>query len=95
MKEQLMNRIYTEHEEWLAELKQKPADEIIRKAYEICYREEFISILEGYYLADEEIEKLLQLPNPVGFLYGEWLKTDAGVCEMLEDVVNDFLYEEA
>lgn len=95
MKQQLIDRIHAEHEEWLAELKQKPVDEIIHKAYEICYREEFISILEADYLTEEEIEKLLQLPNPVGFLYSEWLKTDASIVEMLEEVITNYLYEEA
>lgn len=95
MKKQLINRIHAEHEEFLAELKQKPADEIIRKAYEICYREEFVSILESDYMTEEKIAKLLKLPNPVGFLYDEWLKTDASVCEMLEEVITNYLYEEA
>lgn len=93
MKDQLIDRIYAEHEEWLAELKKKPADEIVRKAYEICYREEFISILECYNFDDEEIEKLMQLPNILDILYDEWLKTDASICQMLKDVVTDFLYE--
>ena len=94
MKKQLIDRIHAEHEEFLAELKQKSPDEIIRRAYEICYREEFVSLLEADYLTEEEIAKLLQLPNPVGFLYGEWLKNDASVVQMLEDVITDFLYEE-
>ena len=96
MKEQLIKRIHAEHEEWLAELKQKSVDEIIRKAYEICYREELISILESYNFTDEEVETLLRWsPSIVGILYDEWLKTDASVCEMLTDVITDFLYEEA
>ena len=95
MREQLMNRIYEEHKEFLAELQKQPADKIIRRAYEICYREEFVSLLESKYLEDEEIAKLLQLPNPVEFLYNEWLKTDASICEMLEEVIADYLYEEA
>ena len=94
MKKQLIDRIHAEHEEWLAKLKQKPADEIIGKAYEICYREEFISVLECRDFDDEEVEKLMKLPNILDILYDEWLKTDASVCQMLEDVVTDFLYEE-
>ena len=94
MYKQLIERIHEEHKEFLAKLSKQPADQIIRRAYEICYREEFVSLLETKYLEDEEIAKLLKLPNPVGFLYSEWLKTDAGVCEMLEDVITDYLYEE-
>ena len=93
MKKQLIDRIHAEHEEFLAELKKKPVDVIIDYAYEICYREELVSILEGINMTEEEIAKLLQLPNPVGFLYDEWLKTDASVVGMLEEVVTDFLYE--
>lgn len=94
MKEQLIERIRNEHKEFLAELQKQPADKIIRRAYEICYREEFVSLLEADYFTEEEIAKLLQLPNPVGFLYNEWLKTDASVCEMLEEVITNYLYEE-
>ena len=94
MKKQLIDRIHAEHEAFLAKLRKKPADVIIDYAYEICYREELISILEADYMTEEEIAKLLKLPNPVGFLYDEWLKTDASVVEMLEEVVTNYLYEE-
>ena len=94
MYKQLIERIHEEHKAFLAELKQMPAEEIIRRAYEICYREEFVSLLECKCLDDEDIAKLLKLPDPVGFLYHKWLKTDASVCEMLEDVIADYLDEE-
>lgn len=94
MKEQLIKLVHKEHEAFLAKLKKEPADVIIDSAYEICYREEFIFILESRDFDDEEIEKLLQFPNPVEFLYDEWFKTDASVCEMLEEVITDFLYKE-
>ena len=94
MKEQLINRIHKEHKEWLAKLKQKSVDEIIRSAYEICYREEFINVLEYMDYDDEQIEKLLQVQNIIDFLYDEWLRTDASVCQMLEDVIDDILWEE-
>ena len=93
MQKQLIERIHEEHREFLAELQKQPADKIIRRAYEICYREEFMGLLEACYLDDEDIAKLLQLPNPVEFLYNEWLKTDASVCQMLEDVIADYLAE--
>lgn len=94
MDKQLIERIHEEHRAFLAELRKQPIDQVIRSAYEICYREEFMCLLETCSnLDDEEIEKLLKLPNPVGFLYNEWLKTDASVCEMLEDVIADYLAE--
>ena len=94
MKNQLIERIHEEHREFLAELQKQPVDKIIHRAYEICYREEFVSLLEACAsFDDEDVEKLLRLPNPVGFMYNEWLKTDASVCEMLENVIADYLAE--
>ena len=94
MYEQLMERIYKENMDFLAEVRKLPIDQVIGLAYEICYREEFMCMLENCAsLDDEEIEKLLKLPKPVEFLYNQWLRTDASICEMLEDVISDYLAE--
>lgn len=91
MKNQLIKRIHEEHAEFLRELKKQPVDKIIDRAYEICYREELISMLECMYFDEEQMDKLLRLPNPVGFLYVEWLKVDASVCGYLEDLICDYV----
>ena len=93
--ERLIKRIHEEQKEYLARMEQMPPREIINKAYEICYREEFMCILENTEFAEEEIEVLLGTPNVLAVLYDEWLKTDASVCDMLEDVIRDFVREEA
>lgn len=91
--EELINKIHEEHEQYLAEIEKLPPKEIIFKAYEICYREELICMLENTEYAEETMEKLLEVPNPVGMLYDEWLHMDCSVCEMLEDVIRHFEYE--
>lgn len=88
--EQLVNKIHEEYKQFLAEIEKLSPKEIISKAYEICYREEFICILENTEYSEETMTKLLGLPNPVGVLYDEWLHTDCGVCDMLEDVIKEF-----
>lgn len=88
--EKLVNKIHEEHEQYLAEIEKLPPKEIIFKAYEICYREEFVGMLENTEYSDEVMAKLLEVPNPIGMLYDEWLRMDGGVCEMLEDVIRDF-----
>ena len=88
--EKLVNKIHKEHEQFLAEIEKLPPKEIIFKAYEICYREELVGMLENTEYSDEVMAKLLELPNPVGVLYDEWLHYDCGVCEMLEDVIRNF-----
>lgn len=88
--EKLVNKIHEEHEQFLAEVEKLPPKEIIFKAYEICYREEFICMLENTAYSDETMERLLALPNPIGVLYDEWLDTDCSVCEMLGDIIREF-----
>ena len=87
--EQLVNKIHEEHEQYLAEIEKLPPKEIIFNAYEICYREEFVNILENVELSDEFTTKLLEIPKPIYFLYDAWLGTDGGVWEMLEDVIRN------
>jgi hypothetical protein len=94
MKQKLINHIHEEHKEYLEHIEQLSPKEIISKAYEICYREEFISIIEGSILSDETIEVLLNIPHIIDVLYDEWLKTDGSVCDMLTDVIINFVEEE-
>lgn len=88
--EKLVNKIHDEQEQYLAEIEKLPPKEIIFKAYEICYREEFVNMLENTEYSDKVMAKLLELPNPIGVLYDDWLHMDGGVCEMLEEVIRDF-----
>ena len=94
MKQKLIDRIYKEHEEYLNHIEQLTPKEIIGKAYEICYREEFISILESSTFSNEAIEVLLNTPNVLDVIYDEWLNTDASICDMLTDVITTFVEEE-
>lgn len=88
--EQLSNKIHEEQEQYLAEIEKLPPKEIIFKAYEICYREEFINILDNAEFSDDIMQALLDLPNPIAHIYDKWLGTDVSVCEMLEDVIGDY-----
>lgn len=88
--EKLVNKIHEEHEQFLAEIEKLPPKEIIFKAYEICYREEFVMMLESTEYSDETMTKLLEVPNPIGVLYDEWLHYDCSICEMLEDVIRNY-----
>lgn len=88
--EKLVNKIHEEHEQFLAEIEKLPPKEIIFKAYEICYREEFVCMLENTEYSEETMAKLLEAPNPIGMLYDDWLHMDCSVCEMLEDVIRNF-----
>ena len=92
--DKLIERINKEQEEYLNRIKQLTPEEIIAKAYEICYREEFIIILENEEFDDKTVAILSATPNILNTLYGEWLDTDGGVTEMLTDVITTFVEEE-
>ena len=91
---ELINRIHKEQAEYLEYIKQLSPEEIIRKAYEICYREEFIVILETKIFDDDTLTVLQDTPHLLDVLYDEWLKTDAGVTEILTEVIDNFVEEE-
>ena len=91
--QQLIERIYTEHKEYLDTLKQQSPEEIIRHSYETCYREEFIILIESTIFDDETIDALLQVPNPIGILYDEWLKTDVSITDLLSETIYYFAKE--
>ena len=92
--ERLINRIYAEQKEYLARVEQMPPREIISKAYEICWREELICLLESTEFDDDILNVLLNTPHLLDILYDEWLSTDVSVHDMLADVIRDFAREE-
>ena len=85
-----IDRIHAEQEQYLNHIATLSPNEIIEKAYEICYRNEFVCILESTMFDDATMAALMNTPHILDVLYDEWLKTDAGVCDMLEDVIRDF-----
>lgn len=88
--EQLVNKIHEEQEQYLAEIEKLTPQEIIYKAYEICYRNEISLIIETTQFSDELMRTLLKLPNPIAQLYDKWLKTEDSVCEMLEHMISNY-----
>ena len=91
--DKLYELVQNEHKKFLAGLKSKTPDQIIESAYEICYREDLAMTLLAIELDDKQLDFLLSLPNPIGFLYGEWLKTDISTHEMLRDAIYDIIKE--
>lgn len=91
---ELTNRIYAEQKAYLDRIATLPPREIINKAYEICWREEFVCLLETTMLDDKTIEVLLNTEHLLDLLYDEWLSTDVSVSDMLKDVIRNFIEEE-
>jgi len=67
----MAKRIRQEYEEFLAEMATKTPQEIIDKAYEIVIKNDIVEIVENY--LSKEANKLSDIPNPLHYLYLEWL----------------------
>jgi len=80
-KEELVNRLYErmtqENEAFLADLKTKPADDIIHHAYEIASRENLLMLFEDETsLTPRQLETLLEFEHPLAQLYDDWINRD-------------------
>lgn len=69
-----MFKIRKEYEEFLAEMAKRTPHEIINKAYEIVIKNDIVEIVENY--LSKEANKLSDIPNPLHYLYLEWLDND-------------------
>ena len=103
-KDQLENKLYermsTENEAFLADLKTKPADEIISHAYEIACRDNFLMLFEDETpLNQRQLEVLLEFDHPLSAIYEDWLNRDTDEMEQLRESIislsNDILSERA
>jgi hypothetical protein len=90
MNEKLYEKVQTEYENFISELRQKPPDEIIRSAYEKVFKEEFLNIISNRELSENQAEVLLNLEYPLQEIYQEWLSTDGNYNDMLRDCIADF-----
>ena len=86
-KELLIKKIRAEEEAFIKAMLLRSPAEIIEAAYEITYRKEIICILETSYFSEEEIEKILSLPDALSDLYYYWLDWD-GDC--LKEAIEDY-----
>jgi hypothetical protein len=70
----VMLKISKEYEEFLAEMAKRTPQEIIDKAYEIVIKNDIVEIVENY--LSKEASQLSDIPNPLHYLYLEWLDND-------------------
>lgn len=94
MKNKLIERVNNELNQYLEALEKKTAWEVIGAAYEICWKNEFVCVIENSELSDEAIAFLLKLSNILDTLYNEWLHTDVSVGQMIIDVIDYIVKEE-
>ena len=90
IRQELYDKMQNEYNEYLNELKNSDAQNIINNAYQITMKEEIVSFfypeLEKYDI--EDIRALNKTKNPLEELYQGWMDSDAGIHSVLEDSVD-------
>lgn len=95
MREKLYEKITTEFENYIKDLKTKDKDFIINKSYETAIKEEMTYLFypNSQYFSDEEIKALNKSSSPLNDLYSEWLDNDFSICEEIRESLDIYLYD--
>lgn len=94
LKAQLEGRLYErmshENEAYLADLKTKPAEEIINSAYQIACRENILYLFEEETtLSVRQLQVLMEMSAPLREMYEDWCARDSSEMELLRDSVEN------
>lgn len=87
----LYEKVQAEYDAFIGELKTKPAEEVIEKAYEKVFKEELVCICEFANFDRKEAKAMYLEKYPLDRMYQDWLKSDASYMDMLRDSVDDSL----
>lgn len=93
IREQVYNKMESEYNKFIENLKKKTSEEIIQSSYEKVMKEEILSdFYPDYKHYDiEETRALNKIKEPLEELYQGWMDSDVGINHILEDVVSDTL----
>lgn len=86
--DQLYDKMSTEYDVFLEELKTKPPGKILDAAYEKVFKEDILMIFESGEFSNEQISALLALEEPLESLYRDWLDSDANYMDILRDCID-------
>lgn len=85
----LYEKMQAEYDSFIDELKTKPVDEVLEKAYEKVMKEEMVCICEIAKHDQKEAKALYLEKYPLDRMYQDWLKSDVSYMDMLRDSVDD------
>lgn len=83
----LYDKMSTELDNFISELKNQSPDLIIESAYELVIKEDILSIFEYTDYSQNEAKALFELPYPLDAIYQAWLKNDLSYMSLLEDTI--------
>ncbi|MCM1296517.1 MAG: DUF3848 domain-containing protein [Muribaculaceae bacterium] len=87
----LYEKVQAEYDAFIGELKTKPAEEVLERAYEKVFKEEMVGICEYANFDRKEAKAMYLEKYPLDRMYQDWLKNDVSYMDMLRDSVDDSL----
>lgn len=85
----LYDKMKSELDKFIAELKTKTPEQIVELAYELTIKEDLLSIFENTDFSQEEARALYSQKYPLVSLYQEWLSNDLTYMDQLRETVDD------
>ena len=85
----LIQKVQSEYDEFIENLKKLPSEKVIDFSYEKVIKEDLVTSIESTNLDEIQAKSLYRLKYPLDYCYKEWLDNDLNHMEMLEDTIND------
>jgi hypothetical protein len=93
--EELETKVYdkmsSEYDMLLENIKQMPPQDIIDNAYQIVFKQDILSTMDNHFLGETQLRLLLEAETPLDDLYQEWLQEDCAYLEDIEQSITDYL----
>lgn len=87
MAQQLYDRAANELNDYIADLKTQPPEQIIDRCYEVSVKQDMVMLLEEHDFPPQELEVLAALEHPLEVIYQDWLLRDDS---RMEELTNTF-----
>lgn len=87
--ELLYEKVQTEYDAFIEELKRMTPEQVIDRAYEKVTKENMVTIIREENLTPAEAKALNREKYPLDRMYQEWLDTDVSEMQMLKDSIDD------
>ncbi len=87
--ELLYEKVQSEYDAFIEELKRMTPEQVIDRAYEKVTKENMVTIIREENLTPAEAKALNREKYPLDRMYQEWLDTDVSEMQMLKDSIDD------
>jgi len=89
LKNNLLEKVENEINQYEEYLKEQPANVILENSYQYTCKKEIVDYLNEKDYSNFELKQLIKVDNLLDDFYAEWLHSDGNLRESLEFVIDD------